>query len=263
MLAEFLDSILDLNNAARRITPIPCLESRRKTFFDVGNGLFQDVSKELPIRNHKVGDLESFCVAIERYLPDSGECSVWVSLKQAVAVFGDKTDFRCDVVTLPVEPHFAFELLRVDKWRNQSEIVDLLRHDLASCEILPVETIDAVRSLKYGITEESTGKISHSSAVLGKSVTAQISGEFKIPEFVTVAFCPFPSVFDSISLNLSVACTLFTKPEAGALKLTPQPGEMERVERTAIEKLRRVISDELMTFKGRSLADVPVLMGTP
>lgn len=230
------------------------------------DGSVSHVKKPIPARGHSVLDLESLCLAARRFgLVEDGDkeaqASLWVSWGKVLLLCSD--DGHCeDRVTLPVVIHPAMNVLEstASRWLEQKALIDLIRHDLAGCRIDPPSLLPAIRKLKFASVNEQTGEFSNTSAAMGKSVAAQVTGEADLPEIVAVEFHPFPGL-PAVNVNVTVFCTLFTDPLAGKLRLTPQPGQVDEAKRKALQELSSHLDNMLNDEQDQP--NIPVLLGTP
>lgn len=250
MIEEAISKIEDMSNEATRLQRLDIKDDRTAYYDQRGN-----ILKELlpfPARKHTVRTIESFAAAVGRY---GKNATVWVELTGAKCVLADDDDnHRCDVVTFPATPSECFGVLQRQQWQNQPDMVDVLRHELCGAQIDPDNTLALLRNLKFATASEQTGVLTNTSAKMGKSVEASVTGESALPEAVSVEFHPYPSLSDEIDAAVVVWCTLFTNPAAGKLWLCPRLGELEKAKNEATRILRSKIDESL---------ECPVFIGTP
>jgi len=259
MLTEAINTLVELADARRHPEILQELSDRTAVAFFDESKQVMFVNRKAPPREHHLADLQSLVAAVARYRDrDSDEGSLWVSLDQIVCVLDDR-HFRVNRLTLPLSPHEAFALLEHSKWMTQRQLIDLLRHDLCGCTLSPPSTLDTLRSLRFAVQAETTGKFTNSSSAMGKSVQAEVTGEIEIPETVAVELAPYPDLADDLDMTVTVYCTLFSDPEKGLLKLTPQPGQLDEARRRARLGVVHLIREMLDS----DCKDLPVFSGHP
>lgn len=252
------EAILHVENSTRsgmKLVPLPIDDPRAKHFDNRGVPI--TVPIPFPPRRLTVNTIESFVLAMKEY-PSEMKDSLWVQLSSVVGMLDDEHEsHRLDRVTLPLSPHSAFKTLAAagEKWMEQKRIIDLFRHELADCAIDPDNTLPVLRNLKMEAGSITEGKYDHTSAKLGKTVSAQVTGADTIPEIVTVEFHPYPALHEEIDTSIVVTCTLFVDAAEGKLRLSPQPGELELAE----AKARIAVRDTLKKL----LPETPAFVGSP
>lgn len=252
MLEEAISKIESLAVTADRPHVIDQLSDKTRTALYV-NGDVRFLAKNPPPRSHSVTALGSLYQALLLFGSDLS--SVWLGMTRIVALLDHQINsHRDDTVQMVVVPHVAFALLRKAEWLSQQAMLTLLRHSLCDCAIDPAAMMDSIRCLKFAVKSEQTGKFTNTSAAMGRSVEAAVTGEINLPETVGFSFHPFPGLSGEVDVNVSVLCTLFTDPEAGLLKIEPQPGQIEEAERAALVALQKAIVAN---------TDVSVLLGSP
>ncbi|WP_437224943.1 hypothetical protein SH661x_000391 [Planctomicrobium sp. SH661] len=256
MISDAIDKLAMLTRNADHPKVIPELSDNDRVALYVPGKKDIDFQTKSPTpRLHQVGTLSSLVEAAklfgvtERY-------SIWVSMSQIVVVLDhDNASRRDSRVTMKLEPHVAFSKLEKSGWKCQQEIVDFLRHDLCDCTIDPPQTLDALKSLKFASQAETTGKISATTAGMGKSVAAQVTGETALPETVSFEFHPFPAFSEEVDVNVIVMCTLFSNPMEEVLKIEPHPGQLDEAKQMAQLAI-------VATLK-QSFEETPIFVGVP
>lgn len=240
MIAEAIEKVEELARQALRLRDLK-IGDTRSIFYD-RQGEIVAHKLRTPNRRHTVDSIESFAAAVEEYAVAEG-ASVWVNTSAVVAIIDDRFDsYRDETVTLPIQKSACFAVLARQNWCEQKTLVDTLRHDLAGATIGPANTLSVLRNLKFSTNSELTGKLTNSSAAMGKSVESQVTGEAALPESVSVEFHPFPSLAGEVDRQVLVMCTLFTDPARGLLKLAPQQGELEKATVEAAKALREAVA---------------------
>lgn len=246
MLAEFLDKLNDLNADCKTPITIKDLSNSNFTTLAIDGEV---VSYELPPipRSNRLDSIADLCDAIGRFAVDVTKAAAWVEAT-AVKVILDETNGRVDRdrLSMLLDLNDAFSTLQKlqDQWLTQKQAVDVLRHDLAACELGPDNLLASIRKLKFATKSEATGEFTNTSAALGRSVESQVSGEIDLPEKFSVTFHPYPALNGEFpSLEVSVFCSLFTDPGAGTLKFAPLPGEFDRCKREAAEAIKQRIAE--------------------
>lgn len=251
---DAIDKIEELVDKARDVQTIePLCDDNAFAYIDRDGTLQLARMPTQPLRAI-VDTFESFAAAFVRY-ENTDQSSIWVSDSQVVAILDESSVSRSDRITLRLEPHKAFAVLQSDQWKEQSDLIDTLRHDLVDAQISPEGFLANIRKLKFATKSESTGEYTNQSAAMGRSVEAAITGESDLPETVIVEFHPYPAMASDIDMNCSVTCTLFTDPSRGLLRLTAQPGEM----RDAINGAKAAVVERLRY----SLSDAVIFIGSP
>lgn len=263
MLSEMIDRIVDLSADTDSLDLL--YETSRKRAYDNRGQIVIDV-KEIPPRRHNVFSLPDLVDAIVEY-GNLERVTVWVSESKIIVVLNDCNEsFRDDMLqmNLPLSPFFA--VLSRATWLDQKQFIDLLRHDLCGTVIEPTSTLSLLRQLKFTLNTEQNGTVTNSSAAMGKSALAEVTGAGELPETVKVEYCPYPSLRDDLSADVTVDCTLFTDASSAKLKLSPRPGEIEAAKLTAMQLVQKKLRD-LLTTKTEKTSElhplIQVYLGDP
>lgn len=257
MLTEAISKIESLVTQSRAVKVVEELSGSGLVALSNGSGGVNFIRKPRPARCHVVTSLESFAAAVKLY-GAKAQATVWISMDHISCVLDDTVEsLRLDGLGMELVPHRAFAILAQDRWMSQKQMVDLLRHDLVDCDIDPDTLLEAIRSLKFSVLEETTGKFQNTSAAMGKSVEAEVTGEIDLPEVAGFTFHPFPGLSTELNVNVSLMTTLFTEPENSRLRLSLQPGEMEESQVKALGALK----ERLQELLGQD--QFPVLLGRP
>lgn len=244
MLTEAISKIEQMTAEAHRFVKLQDLP--RETLYDNGSGEVVRIAKHPDPRKHRVLSLDSLVAATHRFSAENpDDVSVWVDNNKILVLLDDQ-GFRHDQITMGILCHSAFLTLSTCDWMDQRKFVDLLRHSLADCMIDPDNTLDVVRMLKFATNTEATGEFDATTAKMGKSVHAQVTGKSALPETVTVSFDPYPGLED-LNCTVSIVCTLFVRPDEGTLKLEPQPGQIELAQRVALEAVATLVESNLQS----------------
>ncbi len=251
MLSEMIDKIAELSAETDSLALL--YETPRKRAYDDHGKIVID-PKDIPSRSSTVFSLPSLVEAIKAYSP--GTASVWVAEGKIVVLLNDAADsYRDDRLTmnLPLSPFFG--VLAKSAWLEQKAIIDMIRHDLCGTVIEPENTLNLLRQLKFTSSTEVSGTITNTSAALGKSAMAEVTGLGALPDTVKVEFSPYPSLREILDADVTVDCTLFAEAATAKLRLAPRPGELEAAKLTAMQLVQAKLVSQVGT--------VPVYLGEP
>lgn len=261
MLEEALDFLDRQSRQAHGPHVISQLSDEHRVALDAGNGEVRFLEKKVPDRQHKVLSLESFVAAFGQFqIP--GESSVWVAPMQIVGLLRHgPSSHRADQVLMQIEPNPVVAIIAKAAWMTQKKFVELLRHDLAGCDIDPPTLLSAMKFIKIDTRASTTGKIENSNAAMGNSIEAEVTGASELPELVTVEFHPYPGLAEEINVSVVVCCSLFVDAsrEGDNFKLAPQPGSLEEAQRKALKAISEALQLRLESVE----RETPVLLGTP
>jgi hypothetical protein len=265
MLKEAICQIEQLAEQARSVEPLEIETNDPSKTRVVGvKGDIFTFDVKAPARQHTCATISSFTDAVTKYgTADPADevffSSIWVSLDKATGILNDGEDsHRHEHVKLPLFVSPLFATLR-SSGRNpmsQSQLLQLLRHDLATAETTPTDIDLAVRKLKFVNHSETEGEsVKNVADRMGKAIRNEVSGGAELPERVTFFFKPYPALIDEVKDNVTVECTLTISPENQNIRLCPLPGQIEQAENEAVDLLAAVIKS--------ALPNVPVFCGTP
>ncbi len=188
----------------------------------------------VPPRNHKVESLEDLIELAQRFggeqLSDTRVAYpvVWYNAAQVVLVIDDD-GHRLETATLDLVESDVFKKvreLRQGAWYVQKDFVRLLKIHLVGT--LPdVDLLNTVRRLKFENGTVTTGELKKNRESMGREITAAVSAEGEIPDFVRLVV-PVFKVYD-LKATYPVNCTVEVDVQDGRLRLMPFPDEVERV----------------------------------
>src|ERR1700722_7862636 len=167
MIQEALEYLAEQVEKSRNTKPLSlATNDPSKVYVTAAAGEIKSFDVAPPPRQHTCATISSFTGAAARYgttepIDSAFFSSVWVGLDKAVAVLNDGTeDHRHERVSLPlfVSPLFATLRSAGRNPMSQSQLLQLLRHDLATAEASPADVDLAVRKLKFVNHQEIEGE---------------------------------------------------------------------------------------------------------
>ena len=193
-------------------------------------------------RNHIVMDLKAigeFCEFISHASP---AIVAWYS-RQGVVVLVDDTTRR-DRVTLPLELSPQVKALQAlegsRKSFTQKELILFLRTTLAKCA--DPSLVDIFRRVKFRATQGGDAELTHGKSSIGRQLTAELTGQQAIPEYVAFSLPIFAASFLAVG---RVECAIEVLPDSEQFQLIPLPGQIEAAIAEAEAKLGEAINDSL------------------
>jgi hypothetical protein len=251
MLTEALQYLEKLVRAAvepREIFSTP----RLKVFLVDGNEI--DVDIPVPSRNHRVRSLDGLIALANRFHDASDTPVVWYS-EDYVQLILDDSGHRASMVLLNLEYSDAFRtvlgLRSPQQWYDQKSFIRLLRVSLAGT-LDAVHLLDIVRRLRFENGTVTSGTVTRQQESLGREITAKVSAEKEIPDFVTLEIPVYKVA--GLTERLPLRCHVEVDPARGAFQLIPFPDEIERVQQMAIvgiaERLGRDLEEGIPAYYG-------------
>jgi hypothetical protein len=253
MLTEALQYLEKLVRAAvepREIFSSPHL----KVFFVGDKGI--DVAIPVPSRNHRVRSLDGLIALANRFLEETCAPVVWYS-EDFVQLVIDDSGHRASIVQFNLEYSDAFRtvlgLRCPQQWYDQKSFIRLLRVSLAGT-LDAVHLLDIVRRLRFENGTVTSGTVTRQQESLGREITAKVSVEKEIPDFVTLDIPVYKVT--GLTERLPLRCHVEVDPARGAFQLIPFPDEIERVQQMAIVGIAETL--------GRGLDEgIPAYYGSP
>lgn len=246
MLSEFLDKLNSLTAARKTPVVVRELSNDNTVTLAIDGELVSHYCPPTP-RVNRLDSIADLCDAIRRFAVDEAKAAAWVEPTSVVVILDETAkEAEQDRLVMRLSLNDAFETLRnlQNKWLTQKQAVNVLRHDLAGCQLGPDNLLASIRKLKFATKSEATGEFTNTSAALGRSVESQVSGEIELPEKFAVTFHPYPALNGEFpSLEVSVFCSLFTDPGEGTLRFAALPGEFDRCKREAAEEIKESIAE--------------------
>lgn len=260
MLAEFVQSIVDLTNASTSFRSHDLPDGKNRIIM-TPTGELREVPIPPPRRRWTAGDLDSFV----RLLGDVDTDPI-VFITQTNSGF-DAAAYLCkhnrdETVTLNIAPSGAYtalvELHRC--WHDQKTVVQLLRDQLY--DAAPAGLIAAMRSLEFGRRNDGSRTIEHGRESLGRSVESEVKAKHgDLPETVQLTLPFFATApFNEFQYRVHVAIDLDATNEK--IRFIPRGDELTQELHRAARNIREVIDDELNGSEQGSAA-IPVVIGTP
>jgi hypothetical protein len=242
--------------AAEAPKPLPVKDPRAVHLFAAGAPF--KVEAPPPPRAHKVGSVADLCALADRFAAGGATPAVWYNEDVVVLVIDDgELDHRAERATLELDFSRRFLALRgleaSNEWKNQKDMIRLLRIDLAGC-LAPSALLTPLRKVRYETGSAGTADRQHGRESVGREVTSQVHASDSLPEEVFLE-CPVWST-PGLTKTFAVRCTFEIEPEAGLFRLKPMADDLERVVGLANEHL----CGELKNGIGE---DVPVYHGAP
>ncbi len=262
MLRELLTDIVQLARTSAEPKLVDSKDPRALAWL-THNGNITAHAVPVPPRNHKVESLEDLIRLATRFNPVDGVGNVgpvpspvvWYNADRVVLVLDD-AGHRLETATLELaksDMFLAVERLKSGGWFVQKEFVRLLKVILAGA--LPdVDLLTVVRRVKFENGTITTGEVKKSRESMGKEITAAVSAEGEIPDFVRLTV-PVYKVFD-LKAQYPVNCIVEVDVQDGRFRLMPCPDEIQKVLHLAMAK----IADELQVGLPDS---VPCYLGAP
>ncbi len=260
MLREALDALVLLARQSAETKPIDC-KNPRTLYFSGPDGRLAELPLSISPRRHKVESLNDLIELATRFdkapLGDGKFANpvVWYNAERVVLVIDDD-GHRIETATLELEESDFFKTvckLTAGPWYTQKDFIRLLKIHLVGT--LPdVDLLNVVRRLKFENGTVTTGEVKKNRESMGREITAAVSAEGEIPDFVRM-MVPLYKVFD-FKETYPVNCTVEVDPPDGRLRLMPFPDEVERVCHLALA----AIEERLMEGLPES---VPCYLGAP
>ena len=167
---------------------------------------------------------------------------VWYAIGAVVCLTGESLRDR---LTLRLE--LSEPLAALCDWKSknrpltQADMVRALRTTFANSTGQAEELAAAVKKLKFNATASGDSEIDHGRQSLGKSLTAQITGEKAIPETVIFNFQTFTNACFR-GIRASVKCAIEVDASTTMFKVTALPGELERAADDAVSEIAKQLA---------------------
>ncbi len=182
--------------------------------------------------------------------------SVWVSIEKIVA-YADTDRELCRCV-MRFSLHHALKQLRDRSadWKTHADFLHFLRNDLFGVKFQPAGIIEATSTLKFEVSNSSHSELSNvGDASVSRNHLSKVSGAKELPQEVIVSFPIAPSVLPDFIVHIS--CGLFVDTANARIRITPRPGEIDRV----CEELEHQLRNSLLASL-ECVPAVPVFLGT-
>lgn len=258
MIADALKYVAQLQQQATAPVEIKGVDEHVKNLLYGGSRYNLDIAPSM--RNHRVLTLEDLARNAER-LDSPGDLVAWVNYLCVELVLNDSThrDARIVFAFMKSEPW-----KRLSEWSgetrearkataySQADFIRLLRIDFAGTHD-PVVLLNRVRRMTW--TSVTTSERQTAKESMGRSIEAQAGTSAEsIPEEITLTVPVFENPGERAVYP--VRCAVEVLPEERQFRLTPLPGEVERVFGLALAS----IAERLAAMLPK---DVPVYIGVP
>jgi hypothetical protein len=259
MFKEFLEYLSKqaVKAASTKVVKPPGEPAHVYWLDDRQNGLKQCVAEPTP-RNHQASNLKTIIDLAkdfglnsdgEQSVDDNGsainETVVWYNRNKIVLIANDET--RRDRVTfnLAISPQLQF-LMALEKnkpaWK-QAALVLHLRTTLRDCQSACSSFIETIRRLKWTSGEDGGATVQHGKMSVGRSITAQLTGEGNIPEYVVFDTPIFEKGFPEIIGHIE--CAVEPQPDTQQIQLIPVAGGIERAICDAENRIGARLAEEV------------------
>lgn len=203
------------------------------------------------LRSIRAYDVQAFCEALAAHA-DLGRDAVTniYAGRGMVTAFLDED--RRERLTLELPHAETFRRLQDMAGsrgkRDQDEVIDLLRVDLAGC-VAP-ESVAAFRKLTFKKRSDGENHLEHASKGVGLSIAHElVGGKDGIPETIKVASRVYDDVDYEPEIILFVSCLV----DEAAFVLRPSPGAIEEAVRDADEFVIEEIESIIGKWEGVSI----------
>jgi hypothetical protein len=188
-----------------------------------------------------VDSLNSLTDAVVRYGSINGGVSIWVRPNSVTVVLDDDEHRRNSLQFKPgLHGLFAVFCSLETKAMSHSALLQMLRHELHDAK--RDEAFDlAIRKLKFSRNADTEVECRRTVDAMGTNVRAEVTGENEVPESVEFTFSAYPG--RDFSRDVTIDCSVILMPDEAKIRISPKPGEMDRVRREAAESLRSAIEN--------------------
>lgn len=212
-----------------------------------------------PCRKHVVHTLAALMdfareVHSKKSDPNGPAPVVWHGHNSVVLVIDDAD--RRDTVTFPLTLSGRLRLLahleRDKRSFDQKQFVRLLRIELGMAND-PV--VAKFRKLGWKVADDSSGRVQHGKARMGKAIQAEVQGVDELPEEIVVEVPVYQEAGERTPYQ--VRCAVEIDPMNQQFGLTPLPEEIQKVMDLAQASIEQRLSEHLAELQ------IPIYYGTP
>lgn len=206
-----------------------------------------------PLRRCHVESVADLCAALQQY---GNTCSsVWIAGDKIVAVFDDGDRLEYASLLLHCSAVWQRIVKLVDEFLSQTDFVRLLRFDLGPKSVQNYGPIlQAVRNVKFSRRQDGMANLQHTSASLGQSIEAEITGAGELPEELIVVTNVYANRGE-VEQILRIALPVEIDVHGQVFRVAPVGDELRIAEQLALGSIRERIEE--------ALPGVPVFCGTP
>lgn len=252
MIAEAIAKLQELFRATNPLVVVkpPAEPDHIYYLTDQEGGNIQRVEADPQPRRHTASDLSAI-VAFAREFhgldsadqDERNDVDVWYHRTGVVCLLDSQS--RRDRITLPLAYSEPLKVLQNLDGKpcsfSQKEFVRLLKVNLANC--VDGALISALCYLKFKATTDGESSIGHAKVSVGKSISAQVTGQKEFPEVIHVSVPIFHGFMHHATH--AVACALEIEPTNERFSLTPLPGEIELCIRAAEDEIGQKLKADL------------------
>ncbi len=257
MQADAMTFLFDKGKAAASpVVELPGVPN--KVLLRQPDGQFKEYDKPPAPRQHTALSAEALVAAVAAFKGDTP--AVWYGPAKVVAVLDND---RRETVTYHLGTSRPFDVLRELEKSGQAfdqrSLVKLLRTTFKACLGQCPTLVETVRRVRLVQGSDAAGEVQHGKSSVGKSITAEVTGTGKLPEYVVLTVPVFRN--PDLPFVFPVECAFEPNPDVGTFQLIPLPGELDRAQARAEQAVGTRLA-ELVDGKAGAGA-VEIINGTP